>query len=42
MQDFVHIAAAYISMYDEGEVPKTLLSLFEKTIETNALNIEVH
>jgi hypothetical protein len=41
MQDIVHVAAAYISMYDEGEIPENLLSLFEKTIETNALNIEV-
>lgn len=25
MQDFVHVASAYISMYDQGEVPANLL-----------------
>ena len=26
MQDFVQVASAYISMYDQGEVPANLLS----------------
>jgi len=25
MQDFVHVASAYISMYDEGDIPTDLL-----------------
>ena len=40
MQDFVHVAAAYVSMYDAGEIPESLLKLFEKTVKVNALNIE--
>ena len=42
MQDFVQVACAYISMYDHGNVPANLLEKFEKVIEVNALNIDVH
>lgn len=37
MHDFVSVAAAYLSMYDEGEVPSKLLKLLEQTVMDNAL-----
>ena len=42
MQDFVNVASAYISMYDEGNLPEDLLEKLEKVIEVNALNIDVN
>ena len=40
MQDFVNVAAAYLSMFDQGEIPEKLHSLLEKTVERNALNLD--
>ena len=42
MQDFVHVTCAYISMYDQGNVPEDLLEKLEKVVEVNALNIDVN
>lgn len=42
MQDFIHVASAYISMYDQGQVPEQLLSEFERAIKQNALSIDVN
>ena len=36
MQDFVNIAAAYLTLYEDGEVPEDLLNLLEKTLENQA------
>ena len=41
MQDVTFVAAAYVSMYDDGELPDRLLELLESTIQQNALQIEV-
>ena len=37
-QDFVYVATAYLSMYEEGQLPKSLLRQFETYIRRNALN----
>ena len=42
MQDFVHVASAYISMYEKGEMPENLLESLEKTVQVNALNIDAN
>ena len=39
MQDFVNISAAYLSLYEDGEVPEDLLNLLEKTLENQAQSI---
>ena len=36
MQDFVNIAAAYLTLYEDGEVPEDLLNLLEKTLKNQA------
>ena len=32
MQDFVHVACAYISMFDKGSIPEDLLRSLEQTV----------
>jgi len=39
VQDFIYIAAAYLSLYEDGQVPEDMLKLLEKTVENNALSI---
>lgn len=43
MTDFVNVATAYLSMYDDYEqIPVKLLKLMEKTVEKNALHFDAH
>lgn len=42
VQDLVFVAAAYISMYDDGEIPEALMKSFENAVLANSLNIDAH
>ena len=40
IQTLIYISSAYVSMYDRGEIPESLLVAFEAAVKANALAIE--